>query len=171
MKGQTKEGVDETCEADPSTGVLQDQNLALSTSAEQLATRAAIAQSRCIDQANAAAPGVSVAQGASSCIVATSATLSDVLAAPTVTTEQATNDAMGDGEKMPCKEISWFYHPVASASSYVILAIVLAFVGFAAAWVSVCCYNRIKARQAALKETSFEGTTVWRNPVNDRTAI
>ena len=171
VRGKATDGTMEDCAPDSTTGVLQDTNTALSTTAEQRATNIAEAQARCIDQANAANSGVANDQGATSCITSTTGTSSDILTKATFTTEQAANDGMGDGHKEACKKIEWFNNSTNTTVSYLVLAIVLAFVGFAAAWASVYCYNRIKARREALKETKFEGDTAWKRATDDKTVI
>jgi hypothetical protein len=69
---------------------------------------------------------------------------------------------MGDGKKKPCDEISYFFGKPGTNTRLIWLAVVLAVVGFAAAWASVYCFNRVRARREALKETKFEGQTEWR---------
>ena len=44
-------------------------------------------------------------------------------------------------------------------------------VGFFSAWASVYCYNRIKARQEAMKETKFAGHTAWKKNMDNSAAI
>jgi len=119
----------------------------------------------------AGSKGTANDQGATSCLTSDSGTSSDTLSAETFTTEQAANDAMGSGDKRSCDEISWFFNGNGSVVSYLGLAIGLAFVGFFAAWASLYCYNRIKARQEEAKETKFEGTTHWKKAADDRQVI
>jgi hypothetical protein len=161
VAGTTAAGTHETCAADPATGVLQDQNQALSTTLQQRISRQDIARAACIDTTNNNAPGVANDQGATSCITLTTNGAANALGVETFTTESAANDAMGDGDKMPCKKISFFPKP-GTTESYLALAVGLAFVGFIAAWASVYCFNRIQARREALKETKFEGQTEWK---------
>ena len=66
------------------------------------------------------------------------------LSTESFTTEQAQR-VMGDGDLKSCEEISFFYGGSSATTALVGLAIGLAFVGFAAAWASVFCYNRIRA--------------------------
>jgi hypothetical protein len=178
----------ETCEADRATGVLQDVNLALETHLQEKTARltaraaakaAAYAQgphlsaAPCIDQANTLVAGSANDQGAASCLTAQSNTKSDLLTSQTFTVEQAANDEKGDGDKRSCQQMNWFdtVGDAFTANSFLGLAIALAFVGFAAAWASLYCYNRIAARRAALKDTGFAGTTKWKKLTNDDSAL
>lgn len=54
---------------------------------------------------------------------------------------------------------------------YVALAVGLAFVGFAAAWLSVCIYNRVKRHREANKDTQFSGHTSWKKQAADPNMI
>lgn len=171
VRGNMMNGNHENCSLDPATHVLQDTNVALGTSLASRTTPQDAATSACIDSANSDVKGTANDQGASSCITAQTGTNSDTLTLETFTTEQAANDAMGDGDMHSCEEISFFYKGKPDATSYLGLAIALAFVGAAAAWASVCCYNRIRARQEALKETGFQGKTQWKKQQGDQQVI
>jgi hypothetical protein len=171
VKGMKSDGTMENCYLDGATGVLQDTNMALSTSLQQRMTRKDAAAAACIDSANSNGKGTANDQGATSCLTSTSGSSSDILSASTFTTEQAANDAMGSGDKRSCIQISWFFNGDGSVVSYLGLAVGLAFAGFAAAWASVYCYNRIKARREAEKETKFQGTKHWKRALDDREVI
>lgn len=136
---------------------------------QQRRTRMDASRSACLDEANQGKTAND--QGATSCITANTGTNSDVINLETFTVEQAGNDALGDGDKKSCEEISWFGIAGSTAVSYLGLAVGLAFVGMAAAWGSVCCYNRIKAHREAAKETKFAGQTSWKKPVDDSQVI
>ena len=164
VRGQ-KNGWEEKCKVDDDTGVLQDTNIAISTSSQRAATAALkgdLAMSKCTDEANSA-DGTANDQGASSCI--TSETLStDVLSAATFTTEQAANDAMGDGDETSCEEISWFFDTTAGKiTAYIALAIGLAFAGIGAGWGSIFVYNKCKARHEEYNKEHF-GDDSWKKP-------
>ena len=53
----------------------------------------------------------------------------------------------------------------AATAALVGLAIGLAFVGYAAAWASIFCYNRIKEKQEEGKETHFMGKAHWKKSI------
>jgi hypothetical protein len=170
VKGKKVDGSMEHCELDKNIGVLQDENPLLGTVMQQRTSRADAVQSNCIDEASAGG-GKANDQGATSCISANTGANSDMLSLETFTVEQAGNDALGDGDKKSCEEISWFSTARTSMTSYLALAIILAFVGFFSAWASVYCYNRIKARQEAMKETKFAGHTSWKKSTDNSAVI
>jgi len=162
-------GTTETCSLDPNTQVLQDTNVALGVGIAF--TPKGSDASDCIDSANSNKKGQANDQGASSCITDQTGTNGDTLEGETFTTEQAANDSLGDGDERSCEEIIFFYKGKPTTTSYLILAIILAFAGAAAAWASVFCYNRIRARQEAQKETGFQGKTNWKKQQGDGDVI
>lgn len=153
VRGTTYKGKDEKCEVDTDTGVLQDTNYAISTSTQRYESRLKKleAASDCDDEANS--NGAANDQGASSCISA-SASGSDVLTVATFTTEQAANDAMGDGDKESCEVISWF-EDASNVEKYLSLAVGLLFTGLGAAYLSVYVYNRRKRQERLASEHQF----------------
>jgi hypothetical protein len=171
VKGMKDDGTMENCAMDTSTGVLQDTNQALASNMQTRVTKKDAATAACIDSANSASKGTANDQGATSCITSSTGTSSDTLSSESFTTEQAANDAMGDGDKKSCDEIAWFFSSKGSVVSYLGLAVGLAFVGFFAAWASLYCYNRIKAQREAQKETKFEGSKEWKKTLDDRQVI
>lgn len=170
VKGTKPDGTLEQCQLEHATGVLQDTNVALGTAVMQRETRSGeVATPLCIDTTNDKPSGTANDQGATSCITSATGTTSDTLTLETFTVEQSANDAMGDGDMKSCTEITWF--AAGSVTSYLALAIILAFVGFAAAWMSVYCYNRIKAHQEAQRETAFDNRNEWKKGNSDKTVI
>lgn len=138
-------GDGETCETD-ADGVLQDTNPFLNTEENLRATLGSGADSaaaRCFDEANSDA--AANAQGASSCQGA--AEDDDILDDATVAIENKDNDALGDGNADPCDIIFW---DITSSKSnrvvrYLMLAIILLFVGIFVTWLTYFSYNRYQA--------------------------
>lgn len=167
IKGTGSDGKTYTCDTDDTTGVLQDVNPATSNDAQR--AKISTSQSDCIDEASESS-GTANDQGATSCITSDTGTDSNTLSGDSFTTEQAANDAMGDGDLKSCEEIVWFFKS-GSTTSYLVLAIILAFVGAAAAWIAIYCYNRIKRVREAKKETEFTGKTSWKKDTADPNMI
>jgi hypothetical protein len=170
VKGKKMDGSTEGCKLERATSALQDVNPLISTVRQTRMSKADAAMSKCLDEASATT-GKANDQGATSCITANSGASSQMLTLETFTVEQAGNDAMGDGDAKSCEQITWFSTARTALTSYLALAIILAFVGFFSAWASVYCYNRIKARQEAMKETKFAGHTSWKKSTDNSSAI
>ena len=172
VRGRKVDGSMENCNLTTNQGVLQDTNKALSTDKQERVMQAKARVSKCVDQANSAASGTANDQGATSCITLSTGGDADILSEESFTTEQAANDVMGDGDKKSCEEISFYFSSASSTTVVLVaLAIGLAFVGFAAAWASVFCYNRIRAKQEQNKETRFMGKTHWKKSNHDGNVI
>ena len=172
VRGVKNDGSTEMCNLTTNQGVLQDTNQALSTDKQERMMDTTARVSKCEDQASSGQSGTANDQGATSCITLSTGRDSDILLAETFTTEQAANDVMGDGDQKSCEEISFFFSSSsASTAALVGLAIGLAFVGFAAAWASMFCYNRIKAKQEEGKETRFMGKTHCKKSTGDHNVI
>jgi hypothetical protein len=171
VRGKKADGSTENCNLTTTQGVLQDTNIALSTNKQERMMDATARVSKCLDEANSASSGTANDQGATSCITLSTGGDADILSTESFTTEQAANDVMGDGDLKSCEEISFFYGGSSATTALVGLAIGLAFVGFAAAWASVFCYNRIRARQEMNKETKFAGKKHWKKSTGDSQVI
>jgi len=126
-----------TCDLAPGSRVLQDVNPMISTASQQ-------EKSRCHDEANAGGrSGQANDQGAASCVENARGD-GDILDGETQTTEQAGNDAFGDGDAEGCRELTFEVGRVKTTAEKVTLAIGLLFLGIGTAWGSYYTYNRVQ---------------------------
>lgn len=146
--------VGSSCTVDPVTGVLQDQNPALTG---DRVTR--IAASTCSDTANGGSGANN--NGATSCIV-TDNPDEDVLSTETFTTNEGDNDNFGDGNKQGCTVLKYNLKNVKTTEQQITLAIVLLFVGLFTAWLAYFLYNRYQLRNK--DKTDHRGEKGWRKP-------
>jgi len=145
VRGMKDDGTEEKCEVDTSTYTLQGANPAISTATMRISDTTS-APAKCTDTTSGN-DGSANDQGASSCLTDDSGTDDDMLSGGTFTVEQAANDAMGDGDKRSCEEITFFYD-LPDAVQKAILAIVLLSVGCVSGYAAWFVYNRVQAQKA-----------------------
>ena len=131
---------DDSCPADPKTGVLQDRNPAVDATSGNRGLFDA-KKARCFDEVSN--NNQANAQGASSCIDL----VNDILTSETIATDNKDNDKIGDGNADPCDIIFWDFTDDDSnrVIRYLTLAIILLFVGIFSTYIAYFAYNRYRA--------------------------
>jgi hypothetical protein len=152
VRGVDADGNEENCNVDPTTFTLQGANPAISTAEMRMASGTS-APAKCEDTANSG-DGSANDQGASSCLTDDSGSDDDMLSGGTFTTEQAANDAIGDGDERSCEEIIFFYN-LNTTEKIVILSLILAIIGGLSGWAALVFYNRWQAKLKKEKETDM----------------
>jgi hypothetical protein len=120
----------------------------------------------CNDEANSNSAGNN--NGASSCIIGSSGSSSDILNGETFATTQGDNDKTGDGDLFDCDFFQSYFNSK-TVEEQIALAIGLLFVGIAFSWGAYYAYNRYESHKAA--GTKFGGDTKWHKNINESELI
>lgn len=144
--------VGSSCTLQSGTGVLQDLN-------PQVNGKSLVRASTSTCQDTTSGKGSSNANGATSCI----STQATILTGETQATQEADNDATGDGHAQSCavKDSSSLPSATGTVEQQVTLAIVLLFVGLFAAWLAYFLYNRYQASKDGTSRFRFDAA--WQN--------
>jgi hypothetical protein len=142
--------VGQHCKLMNGTGVLQDNNPAVSGNALVRA-----AASACQDTANGGQG--SNANGATSCLT-TATGAAAILTTETFTVTEGDNDMKGDGNIKGCSVMTYSVVGTKTVEQQVALAIILLFVGLFAAWLAYYLYNRYQASQPDASKFRYDAS-------------
>ena len=143
-----------SCPVDANTGILQDQNPAVTGAA-----MSRVSATVCVDTISSGEGANN--NGATSCL--SSDGEDDILGLESFFNQEGDNDSKGDGNEKGCEVLSFSLTDVNTIEEQVTLAVVLLFVGLFTAWLGYFCYNRYQLSQAGQglhrKDTAWTKTS------------